>query len=73
MDQERAARALAESLDGSELVVFDPALDLVYEWNGSQTFNVHALDGETVDMWMAEQRPDVATARQMIRDRIAAS
>lgn len=68
MDQ---ARALARALDGAELVIFAEEADLVFEWNGSQTFNVHELDGTTVDMWMAEEKPDVATARQQIRDRIA--
>lgn len=73
MDRYDAARALAKAIDGDELVIFDQDEELVYGWNGSQTFNVCGLDGVTVDMWMVEERPDVSTARQMIRDRIAVS
>lgn len=48
------ARALARAVNGDELVVFVEESDLVVGWNGSATFNVYALDGTTVDMWMTE-------------------
>lgn len=44
------ARALARTLDGSRLVIFDEELDLVFRWNGSLTVNATDLTGQDVDV-----------------------